>query len=132
MTQPTGGPPKRVRITSPRRDARRRAERRPGQVDLTEQTGLGEVYLTALLRAQLRLSLRVLFAVVLLLGGLPALFLLVPAATRLTVGPIPLPYLVVGILVYPVVLLAARYHMRQAERIERDFAEMITHSWDAG
>jgi hypothetical protein len=132
MTQSASGPPKRVRVTSPRRDARRRAERRPGQVDLNEQTGLGEVYLTALLRAQLRLSLRVLFAVVLMLGGLPALFLLVPAAARLTVGPIPLPYLVVGILVYPVVLFAARYHMRQAERIERDFAEMITRRWDTG
>lgn len=121
-----GGVPKRVRVTSPRRDARRRAEHRPGQLDLTEQTGLGEVYLTALLRAQLRLSLRVLFAVTLLLGGLPALFLLVPSAARLTLGPIPMPYLVVGILVYPVVLFAARYHVRQAERIERDFADLIT------
>ncbi len=129
MNGQSGGPaPRRVRVTSPRRDARRRAERRPRQVDLSEQTGLGEVYLKGLLGAQLRLSLRVLCGVGLLLGGLPALFLLVPSAARLTVGPIPLPFLVVGILVYPVVFLAARYHVRQAERIEREFAELVTRS----
>ncbi|MGB8382705.1 MAG: hypothetical protein WCG47_15925 [Dermatophilaceae bacterium] len=126
MSSQPGGPPKRVRVTSPRRDARRRGEVRPGQQDLTEQTGLGELYLTALLRVQLRLAMRVLFGVFVLPGGLPALFLLVPAANRLSVGPVPLPYLLVGFLVYPVVFLAARYHVRQAERLERDFAELVT------
>lgn len=127
MSNQTGGPtPKRVRVTSPRRDARRRAEVRPVQDELTEQTGLGEVYLTALLRVQLRLAMRVLFGVLVILGGLPALFLLVPAASSLSVGPLPLPYLLVGFLVYPVVFFAARYHVRQAERIERDFAELVT------
>ena len=75
---------------------------------------------------QLRLAIRVLFGVLVVLGGLPALFLLVPAASRLYVGPLPLPYLLVGFLVYPVVFFAARYHVRQAERIERDFAELVT------
>jgi len=125
MSHPIG-PPKRVRVTSPRRDARRRAELHPVQDELTEQTGLGEVYLTALLRVQLRLALRVLFGVLVVLGGLPALFLLVPAASSLYVGPLPLPYLLVGFLVYPVVFFAARYHVRAAERIERDFAELVT------
>ncbi|MGV1008462.1 MAG: hypothetical protein ACOYBY_07620 [Dermatophilaceae bacterium] len=124
--QPSGPPPKRVRVTSPRRDARRRAAVRPGEQDLTEQTGLGEVYLTALLRVQLRLALRSLFGVGVILGGLPAVFLLIPGAGRLSVGPLPLPYLIVGFLVYPVVFFAARHHVRQAERIERDFAELVT------
>ena len=95
----TTPPPKRVRITSPRRDARRRGERRSDAVELTEQTGLGEVYLTALLRAQLRLAL--------------------------AVGPVPVSWLVVGVVVYPVVYAAARLHVRQSERIERDFTDLM-------
>lgn len=118
--------PRRVRVTSPRRDARRRGEQRPGSVELTEQTGLGEVYLTALLRAQLRLAAAVLVGVAGLLGGLPVLFLLVPQAAAATIGPVPVPWLVVGVAVYPVAYLAARVHVRQAERIERDFTDLMT------
>ncbi len=121
----SGPPPRRVRVTSPRRDAHRRAERRPGYVDLTEQTGLGELYFTALLRAQLRLALRVLLAVAILIGWLPGLFLLVPSASAAMVGPLPLPLLVVGMLLYPVVVAAAVVHVRAAERIERDFVDLL-------
>ena len=119
-------PPRRVRVTSPRRDARRRGERRPAAAELSEQTGLGEVYLTALLRAQLRLALAVLLGVGGLLCGLPALFLLVPEAASSRIGPVPVPWLVVGVAVYPVVLVGARIHVRQAERIERDFVDLVT------
>ena len=124
MADPTP-PPKRVRITSPRRDARRRGERRSDAVELTEQTGLGEVYLTALLRAQLRLALAVLLGVGGLLFALPALFLLNPAVARASVGPVPVSWLVVGVVVYPVVYAAARLHVRQSERIERDFTDLM-------
>ena len=119
--------PRRVRVTSPRRDARRRTEQRPGSIELAEQTGLGEVYLTALLRAQLGLAAAVLLAVGGLIGGLPALFLLAPQAAAATLGPLPVPWLVVGVAVYPVTYLAARVHVRQAERIERDFTDLVTH-----
>lgn len=126
MSQAPGGPaPRRVRVTSPRRDAHRRAERRPGHVDLTEQTGLGEVYFTALLRAQLRLALRVLLAFAIGVGWLPALFLLVPSASAATLGPMPVPWLVVGVLLYPAVVVAAAVHVRSAERIERDFVDLL-------
>ncbi|MBK8468446.1 MAG: hypothetical protein IPL45_01270 [Actinomycetales bacterium] len=100
-------------------------ERRPDAVELTEQTGLGEVYLTALLRAQLRLSLAVLLGVGGLLVGLPALFLLVPGAAAAAIGPVPVLWLVAGVGVYPIVLLASRLHVRQAERIERDFTDLM-------
>ncbi len=124
MTEPTL-PPRRVRITSPRRDARRRGEARPRSRDLTEQTGLGEVYLTALLRAQLRLALAVLLGLGALLAAVPAIFLLVPGAATATLGPAPVMWLVVGVAIYPMVWLAARVHVRQAERIEREFADLM-------
>jgi uncharacterized membrane protein len=117
---------KRVRIVSPRRDARRRSEKRPDAVELTEQTGLGEIYLTALLRAQLRLSMATLLAVGGVLVGLPALFLLVPGVAAATVGPVPMIWLVAGVGTYPLILLAARIHVYLAERIERDFTDLMT------
>ena len=122
---PTGPPPRRVRITSPRREARRPGERRPPAQELEEQTGLGEVYLSALLRAQLRLSLAILLGIAVVVLGLPTLFVLVPATRDIHVGPIPLPWLAVGGLIYPVVFLAARIYVYQAERIEREFSDLM-------
>jgi hypothetical protein len=117
--------PKRVRVTSPRRGATRRGPTRPVTTEIKEQTGLGEVYMAALLRAQLRLSVSVLVAVAVLLGILPVLFLVVPATGEIHVWMVPLPWLIPGVLVYPVVALTARYYVRHAEAIERDFADLV-------
>jgi hypothetical protein len=122
---PPSGPPRRVRITSPRREARRQAARRPATQELEEQTGLGEVYLSALLRAQLRLSLAILLGIGVIVLGLPALFLLVPATRDIHIGSIPLPWLAIGVLIYPVVVVAARIYVRQSERIEREFTDLM-------
>ena len=53
------------------------------------------------------------------------LFVLVPATRDIHVGPIPLPWLAVGVLIYPVVFLAARIYVYQAERIEREFSDLM-------
>lgn len=116
---------KRVRVTSPRRGAARRGPTRPVTTEIDEQTGLGEVYMAALLRAQLRLSVSVLVAVGVGLGILPLLFLAVPATRELRVWLVPLPWLILGVLVYPVVALAAAYYVRHAEAIEHDFADLV-------
>ncbi len=122
---PPTGPPRRVRVTSPRREARRRAARRPPTQELAEQTGLGEVYLSALLRAQLRLSVAILLGIGGIVLGLPALFLLVPVTKNVRIGTIPLPWLAIGVLIYPVVVVAARIYVRQSERIEREFTDLM-------
>lgn len=127
MTGSSSPAPRRVRVTSPRRDAHPRQERQPAHVDLATQTGLGEVYLSTLMRTQLRLSLVVLAGVAAVLGGLPALFSLVPATRMVRLGPLPLSWIVVGILIYPLIALVARGYVRQAERIERDFIELMSH-----
>jgi hypothetical protein len=116
---------KRVRVTSPRRGAARRGPTRPVTTEIDEQTGLGEVYMAALMRAQLRLSVSVLVAAAVLLGILPVLFLAVPATHKLHIWLVPLPWLILGVVVYPVVALAARYYVRHAEAIERDFADLV-------
>lgn len=118
-------PAKRVRVTSPRRGTARRGPTRPVTTEINEQTGLGEVYMAALLRAQLRLSVSVLVAVGVGLGILPVLFLVVPATRELHVWLLPLPWLILGVLVYPVVAFVARYYVQHAEAIERDFADLV-------
>jgi hypothetical protein len=124
-TPHSSGPPRRVRITSPRREARRPGERRPPAQELEEQTGLGEVYLSALLKAQLRLSIAILLGIAVVVLGLPTLFVLVPATRDIHVGPIPLPWLAIGVLIYPVVFIAARIYVHQSERIEREFSDLM-------
>ena len=122
---PTPGPQKRVRVTSPRMGASRRPPVRPASSDIDEQTPLGELYMTALIRAQWRLSMSVLASAAMMIGGLPLLFLFLPATRSLRIGPILLPWLILGVLIYPAVWLAGRYYVRQSEHIEREFTELV-------
>ena len=117
--------PARVRVTSSRRDAATRRDLRPLTRDIDEQTDLGEDYMAGLMSAQLRLALRVLAFGAVGLGGLPLLFLLVPDTRTLEIGGIPFPWLVLGVLVYPIAILVARYYVRQSERIEREFSQVV-------
>jgi hypothetical protein len=121
----TDQPPPRVRVTSTRRDAATRGSLRPLVRDLDEQSNLGEVYMSGLMSAQLRLALLVLAFGAVGLGGLPLLFLLVPATRSLEIGPVPLPWLVLAVVVYPVALVVAHYCVHRSERIEREFSEVV-------
>jgi hypothetical protein len=118
-------PPQRVRVTSTRRDATTRRDVRPLTREIDEQSNLGEVYMSGLMSAQLRLAAMVLGFGAVGLGGLPLLFLLVPATRSLEIGRIPLPWLVLAVVVYPVALVVARYYVRQSERIEAEFSAVI-------
>jgi len=124
-TPRTPGPQKRVRVTSPRKGTARRVPARPVTSDIDEQTPLGELYMATLMRAQWRLSVSVLASAAVMIGGLPLLFLLLPATQTLNIGPIPLPWLILGVLIYPAVWLAGRYYVRQSENIEREFTELV-------
>ncbi|TDE00504.1 hypothetical protein [Jiangella asiatica] len=114
----------RVTVTGPRR-GRPPARRRAGTAEIDAQTQLGEVYMRALLRAQLRLSLTVAGVVLGLLALLPLVFAVAPRVSDVDVAGVPLPWLVLGGLVYPVLVAAAWFYVRTAERVERDFGEMV-------
>ncbi|MGH3661087.1 MAG: hypothetical protein ACRDT8_24610 [Micromonosporaceae bacterium] len=117
-------PPRRVRVTSPRaRAGRRRATTITREIDA--QTQIGEVYMRSLIRAQLRLALLVLSAVGLLLAGLPLLFATAPELPQLQLIGLPLPWLLLGVLVHPTLVGAAWFYCRQAERTEREFADLV-------
>lgn len=127
MSPERSGLPARVRVTSSRRTAVTavHAQSRLIARDLDEQTELGDVYLEGLMRAQLRLALTVLALMVAALGGFPLLLTLVPSTRTMTLAGVPLPWLVLGVLVYPATWLLARGYVRQAERIEADFADIV-------
>ena len=118
-------PPPRVRVTSTRRDATERRDPRPITREIDEQSNLGEVYMAGLMATQLRLAGKVLAFGAVGLGGLPLLFLLVPTTRTLAVGPVPVPWLVLAVVVYPVAIVVARYYVRQSERIEAEFSDVV-------
>ncbi len=119
-------PPERVRVTGPR--AVRRPPGRPALRALDEQDVVGELLVRSLVRAQLGLALRLLAGCVVALGGLPLVFALVPGARTARVAGVPLPWLVLGALVYPALLAVGWLHVRVAERNERDFVELVERS----
>ncbi len=117
-------PPRRVRVTSPRTGATRQ-RRATGTSEIDAQTDIGEIYMTSLLRSQLRLALLVLGAVGVLLAGLPVFFHLFPGLVRLHVLGMPLPWVLLAFAVYPFLLATGWVYVRAAERNERDFADVV-------
>lgn len=116
-------PPKRVRIVlADAAQARRQVRARQ---ELEEQTGVGDVLVRGLIRTQLTLALSLGGLVVLGLGAIPLLLALVPDLARVTVFGLRLPWLVLGVLAYPFLLLVGWLYVRFAERNERDFTEFV-------
>lgn len=116
--------PVRVRVTGP---PRRRADvvRSAGTREIDAETALGEVFMRSLLREQLLLALRVLAALGLTVGLLPVLFHLLPELGDIRVGPVPLAWLLLGVLTYPWLVLLGWLYIRRAESNERDFADLV-------
>ena len=110
---------------SPRSRATRAVSTRPVRREIDEQTMLGEVYMRSLVRLQLRLAIGICLIFALLLGGLPLLLTLAPELGDVAVLGLPLPWLLLGVVVYPVLVGAAWFYVRQAERNERDFADLV-------
>jgi hypothetical protein len=126
----TEQPPRRIRIESPRRSAARApvSRTRPVSHDIDEQTHVGEVYMGSLLRTQLRLAVGICLIFAVLLGGLPLLFAIEPGLADVRVLGVPLPWLLLGVLVHPVLIGGAWFYVRQAERNERDWVELVERS----
>lgn len=118
----SGPPPGRVRVTGPPR--RQPPARRTSDIDA--ETRLGSVYMRSLLREQLRLALRVLAVLALTLGLLPLVFHLAPGLSDVRVLGLPLGWLLLGVVVYPALVLLGWVYVRRAERNEQDFAELLS------
>ncbi|WP_328912103.1 MULTISPECIES: hypothetical protein [unclassified Streptomyces] len=118
-------PPRRTAVSGPRRNRDGGWSARAGAEDLHTQPRLGQVYVRSLVRDQLRLSLGVLAVLAVALGGLPAAFALAPGLRTADVFGIRLAWLLLGALAYPLLVGAAWFHVRHAERVERDFTDLL-------
>lgn len=116
-------PPERVQVTGPPRRQVNRPVTRAREIDA--ETPMGAIYMRSLLREQLRLALRILLVLALSVGALPLVFHLVPGLAGLRLLGVPLAWLLLGVLVYPWLVLLGWVYVRQAEGNERDFAALV-------
>ena len=93
--------------------------------DLLEQTQVGAVFLSALMRRQLRLSLAVTIAFLVGLGVQPVLPVIWPGYGDASVLGLPLPWVVLGVLTYPLLVVLGLLYVRRAEGIDDDFTDLL-------
>ncbi|MBB5154216.1 hypothetical protein [Saccharopolyspora phatthalungensis] len=117
---------------TPRRRRKRvvLADRRTRQIartimELEEQTSVGEVLVRHLMKVQLRSALVLTGVVAVVLLGLPVLFWAVPWTGAVEVLGLRLPWVLLGGLAYPFLVLIGYLCTRSAERHERDFIHMV-------
>lgn len=124
--QPTprsGPPPKRVRVVLAERKRARRVVRTLAEVE--EQTGVGEMLIRQLVRAQLVVSLLLTLVIVATLGALPLVFFYLDDVNRIDILGIRLPWLVLGFAVYPFMVAVGWVYVRLADRTEQNFVNMV-------
>ncbi len=114
--------PTRVRVTGPPRLAKR-ARARTREID--EETELGAVLMGSLLRAQLRLAVLTLAPLVTLAVGVPLLFHLAPALADVRLLGMPVTWLLLGGLAYPLLFALGWFYVRRAERHEAEFTDLV-------
>jgi hypothetical protein len=117
-------PPVRVRVTSPRTSAARTREVSIAS-EIDAQTSLGEVYISSLMRSQLRLAIAVVGVLALTVGILPLVFHLAPAVRRLSVLGIPVPWLALSVVAFAEIIVLGWIYVREAERNEDDFSDLL-------
>ncbi|WP_328411471.1 hypothetical protein [Nocardia sp. NBC_00403] len=119
MTGPQQRPTRQRVVLAERRGARRVRTR----VEVAEQTEIGAAMIGGLIRAQLGLALRLGLVTVLVLCSLPLLFHIAAVGSFVVFG-IRLPWLLLGIVVYPLLYAVGRLYVRLAEHNEQDFLEL--------
>lgn len=120
---PTGLKPQRKRVVLA--DPRQASRALRARVELEEQTSWGEVLIKDLAKRQLRTGLVLAALVVAVLCAMPLAFFLSPTFAGLTVLGMPLAWLLLGVLPFPVLFGVGLVYNRLAERNERDFVDMI-------
>jgi hypothetical protein len=81
--------------------------------------------MSSLLGEQLRLAAGVLVALGLTVGVLPLVFHFLPHLSDVRLAGVPVPWLLLGVLVYPWLIVLGWVYVRRAEANERDFADLV-------
>ncbi len=121
-------PPRRVLVTH-RRSGAGRPPPRPGRrAGLDTEPEVAELFIASLVRALLALAARLVAVFACLLGGIPLLFAVSPAARSVRVLGLGLPWLLLGIAVYPCLVAGGYLYVRLAERNEQEFLDALERS----
>ncbi|ALE79815.1 hypothetical protein DMP15_02295 [Pseudonocardia sp. UM4_GMWB1] len=106
-------------------ERRSTAQSSRGLSDVQDPGAVGTLLRNSLVRTQLLLALRVSVVALIGLGVLPALFIAVPVIGQVEVLGIRLPWLLLGVLVYPFLLGLGWWYVSSAEAAEQDFADDV-------
>ena len=109
------------------------ADRLPGRTppassglrEFSEQTEVGGVFLQALMRRQLRLSLGVALVFFAFLVAQPLLATLWHPWTQWRLLGVPVTWLVLGVLSYPLLVWLGRLYVRRAEEVDEEFTDLL-------
>lgn len=115
-------PPQRVRVTGPRSG---RSKPMSAASHINAQTELGELYMRALVRSQLRLALGTAALLGLTVGMLPLAFFFFRDLADTPILGIPVAWLLLGVGVYPVLLALGWFYLRRAEHNEAAFDDLV-------
>ncbi len=95
-------------------------------LDEVEQlTDAGEEMVNKLVRTQLTLAVTLMVFTAMVLGAIPLAFLLVPSLGTTSVFGLRLPWLLLGLAVYPLFIAVAWFYNHSADRNEQKFTEMV-------
>jgi hypothetical protein len=128
MTEGPTPRPARVRVTSPHAERRGGRPRRTAASEIDAQSELGEIYLAALLRSQLRLAVGTLVTLAVTIGALPIVFWVLPGLTTHHVLGMPVSWVALAFACYPVLVLLAWRYVKAAEHNEREFTHVLERS----
>lgn len=120
---PTGGDLRRVRVVLSERKGVAKPVRTIRQVQ--EDDEVGELLRRNLIGSQLTVALRFAVFAAVTLGMLPVLFAVFPEIGRAELLGLRVPWLLLGVAVYPFLLALGWWHARTAERVEQNFAEHV-------
>ncbi|MHB8508820.1 MAG: hypothetical protein ACYDGR_09260 [Candidatus Dormibacteria bacterium] len=93
--------------------------------ELDELTTLGNVYLAALMRKHLKLSVTASLSFVFVLCMIPIVADRVPSFSSVSVLGIPLPWALLWFGSYPLMLGLGWYYVHTAERIDDEFSDLM-------
>ncbi|HEX3786765.1 MAG TPA: hypothetical protein VHW44_02800 [Pseudonocardiaceae bacterium] len=93
--------------------------------ELEEQTTVGEMLVRNLMHAQFRIAVVLAAVASVPMVGLPVAFYLSPSFADVTVIGVRLPWLLIGVLPFPLLFGVGYLYNRLAERHERDFVNMV-------
>lgn len=115
----------RVRVSSPRAQARTIPTQTSVSQEVAEQSAVGEVMVRSLIRSQLRLSLVVTAGFMASLLVCWALVRWVPLFADWRILGIPAPWILLGVGAYPIIGICAWLYVRAASKNEAQYRDLV-------